>query len=163
MKQLVRLWERPSSDGRRFTYYLLFTDEQAKRRQKSLGHADRRRAERQRAQLERQLQMGIVEPGSMRLAEFLEDSLLRTGDQIRESTRIDYRFAMNDFIGVVGDVDYRAIQQTHGERFRQTCLDRGNTPATVAKKLRGIKRMFQLAVERQQLEGNPLKYVKVPR
>ena len=46
MKQLVRLWERPSSDGKRFTYYLLYTDEQGKRRQKSLGHADRRKARR---------------------------------------------------------------------------------------------------------------------
>ena len=39
-KQLVRLWERPSYDGRRFRYYLLYTDEQGRRRQKSLGHAD---------------------------------------------------------------------------------------------------------------------------
>ena len=29
-KQLVRLWERPSYDGRRFRYYLLYTDEQSK-------------------------------------------------------------------------------------------------------------------------------------
>ncbi len=29
-KQLVRLWERPSYDGRRFRYYLLYTDEQGK-------------------------------------------------------------------------------------------------------------------------------------
>ena len=48
MKQLVKLWERPSYDGKKFTYYLLYTDEQGRRRQKSLGNADRRKAERQR-------------------------------------------------------------------------------------------------------------------
>ena len=40
-KKLVTLWERPSYDGNGFTYYLLYTDETGKRRQKSLGHADK--------------------------------------------------------------------------------------------------------------------------
>jgi hypothetical protein len=40
-KQLVRLWERPSYDGKRFRYYLLYTDEQGRRRQKSLGQMSR--------------------------------------------------------------------------------------------------------------------------
>ncbi|MHC4227584.1 MAG: alpha/beta fold hydrolase [Planctomycetota bacterium] len=57
-KQLVRLWERPSYDGKRFRYYLLYTDPQGRRRQKSLGHSDRRKAERQRAEFERKLTMG---------------------------------------------------------------------------------------------------------
>jgi integrase len=162
-KQLVKLWKRPSYDGERFTYYLLYADENGRRRQKSLRHADYRKAERQRAQLERELRMGIVEPGSMRLREFLEDSLIRTGDQIRESTRVEYRSAMEEFISVIGDVDYTIVRQMHGELFRQTCLDRENTPATVTKKLREIKRFFQLAIERQQLDVHPLKYVKVPR
>ena len=93
-KQLVRLWERPSYDGKKFTYYLLYTDEQGRRRQKSLGHADRRKAERQRGQFERRLRMGIVEPGSMKLRDFVEDSLTRTGGQIRESTHREYKSAM---------------------------------------------------------------------
>ena len=41
VKQLVRLWERPSYDGRRFRYYLLYTDPQGRRRQKSLQIAAR--------------------------------------------------------------------------------------------------------------------------
>jgi len=160
MRQLVRLWERPSHNGKKFRYYLLYTDEQGKRRQRSLGHSDRRRAERQRARLERYLRMG--EPTPMKLMEFTTDSLARTGDQIRESTRVEYLSAMKDFIGVVGNLDYTEVQQKHGELYRQTCLDRGNTPATVRKKLREIKRFFQLAVERQQIDENPLRYVKVP-
>ena len=68
-KQLVRLWERPSYDGKRFRYCLLYTDERGRRRQKSLGHADRRKAERQRAQFERRLVMGFVEPDSLKLRE----------------------------------------------------------------------------------------------
>jgi len=162
-KQLVRLWKRPSYDGERFTYYLLYTDEQGRRRQKSLHHTDYRKAERQRAQLERELKMDRVEPESMRLSKFLEDSMARTGDQIRESTRNEYESAMRDFVKVVGNKDFQCIKHTHGEVFRQACLDKGNSPATVAKKLRELKRLFQLAVERRQLEENPLRYVKVPK
>jgi len=163
MKQLVTLWKRSSYDGNRFMYYLIYTDDHGRRRQKSLGHADTRKAERQRAQLERELRIGVVEPASMRLSKFLEDSLIRTGDQIRESTRVEYRSAMQEFIDIVRDIDVLTVRQAHGELYRQTCLDRRNSPATVAKKLRGIKRLFQLAVERQQLDENPLKYVKLPR
>jgi len=76
----------------------------------------------------------------------MKDSLAKTGDQIRESTRIDYREAMEDFITIMGSMDYQGVQQTHGEFFRQACLDHGDSPATVAKKLRELKRFFCLAV-----------------
>jgi integrase len=163
MKQLLKLWERPSYDGRRFRYYLLYTDEQGRRRQKSLGHADRRKAERQRAQFERRLTMGIVEPGSMKLKDFVEDSLRRTGDQIRESTRREYKSAMEDFIRVIGNIDCWRVSLSDAEYFRQRCLDKGNRPATVAKKLTEIKCVFNAAVARKQLDENPLKYIKMPR
>ena len=162
-KQLVRLWERPSYDGRRFRYYLLYTDEHGRRRQKSLGHADRRKAERQRAKFERRLTMGIVEPGSMRLKGFVEDSLKRTGDQIRESTHREYRSAMEDFIRVIGNIDFRRVSLGDAEFYRQRCLNRGNSPATVAKKLTEIKCIFNTAVARGQLDENPLRYIKMPR
>ncbi len=57
MKKLVTLWKRPSYDGKSFTYYLLY-NENGKRKQKSLGHVDRRKAERQRVQFERELRNG---------------------------------------------------------------------------------------------------------
>jgi len=163
MKQLVKLWERPSYDGKKFTYYLLYTDEQGRRRQKSLGHADRRKAERQRGQFERKLIMGIVEPGSMKLRDFVEDSLMRTGDQIRESTRREYKSAMEDFIRVICNIDYRRVCLKDSEFYRQSCLDKGNSPATVAKKLTEIKCVFSAAVARNQLDENPLKCIKMPR
>jgi integrase len=162
-KQLVRLWERPSYDGKRFRYYLLYTDGQGKRRQKSLGHADCRKAERQRAKFERKLGMGIVGPGSMKLGDFVEDNLRRTGDQIRASTHKEYRSAMEDFIRVVGDIDYLRVSLSDAEQYRQRCLNRGNTPATVAKKLTEIKCVFNAAVERNQLEENPLRHIKMPK
>ena len=162
-KKLVTLWERPSYDGNGFTYYLLYTDENGKRRQKSLGHADGRKAERQRAKFERHLRMGQVEPGSLTLKEFVKDSLERTGDQIRESTRNEYDSAMKDFIKKIGNMDYKKVTLDHGERYRQLCLDGGNSPATVTKKLKHLKRLFQLAVNRRQLDENPLKYVDAPK
>lgn len=163
MRILVRLNKRPSSDGSRFTYLLRYTDRQGKRRWENLGHSDKRKAEKQREKKEKELRMGYVAPGSMRLRDFVKDSFMRTGDQIRESTRKDYGSAMTDLIKAVGNIDYQRIQQTHGELFRQARLDQGDSPATVGKKLRGLKRLFQLAVERKQLDENPFRYVKVPK
>ena len=70
---------------------------------------------------------------------------------------------MNDFIAVVGNMDYQNVQQSHGEFYRQTCLDRGESPATVSKKLKELKRFFTLAVQRKQLDENPILYVKLPK
>ena len=51
MKKLVRLWKRPSYDGHKYTYYLVYYDKDGRRKQKALGHADKRKAEKQCAQL----------------------------------------------------------------------------------------------------------------
>lgn len=64
---------------------------------------------------------------------------------------------------VIGDIDYCRVKHEHGELFLQACLDCGNTPATAAKKLRYVKRVFPLAVDRGKLEENPLRCVKQPR
>ena len=87
MKQKVKLNKRSRRSGRTFTYALRYKDENGKQKCESLGHTNRRKAEQQRAQKEKELRMGCVEPNSMKLIDFLEDSLARTGDQIRESTR----------------------------------------------------------------------------
>ena len=149
MKQLVKLNTRPSSDGKNFTYVLRYTDIDRKRKWVTLGHSNMRKAEQQRTEKERELRMGYVVPGSMRLREFLTDSLARTGDQIRESTREEYESAMNDFVGTIGNIDYQSVTLEHGELYRQACLDKGNTAATVVKKLREIKTVFQTAIARR--------------
>jgi integrase len=163
MKQLVRLRIRSSRDGRSFKYFIDYPDQKGQRKRKSLGHADRKKAERQRAQFERELQMGIIAPESMRLSDFMEDSLARTGDQVRESTKDECRGAMKQFIEAIGNIDYQRVNLSHGELFRQKQFDKGNRPATVAKKLRFLKGLFQLAVYRNQLDENPFKYIKMPR
>ncbi len=163
MKQLVKLNKRLRCGGREFTYALRYAGEDGKRRCESLGHTDRRKAERQRAQKEKELRMGYVEPDSMRLRDFTKDSLARTGDQIRESTRCETESAMRDFMGAIGNIDFRNVSLAHGEQYLQTCLDRGNTKGTVAKKLRHIKRVFRLAVNRKQLDENPLQYIAMPK
>ena len=163
MKKLVRLYKRLCKNGEAFKYSLIWYDEEGKERWKGLGHSDARKAEKQRAQKQRELRMGLTESSSMKLSKFLEDSLRRTGKQIRESTQAEYKRDMKHFIKVVGDMDYQKVKHGHGESFRQSCLDAANTPATTGKKLRHVKRLFQLAVERGQLDEHPLKYVKAPR
>jgi integrase len=163
MIELVRLRRRPTYDGRGFYFFLDYKDLDGERKRVSLGHRNKRKAEKQRMEKEYELRMGYVDPDSMKLSDFLEDSLRRTGDQIRESTRRDYRSAMRDFISIVGDIDYRKVRFAHGEEFCQKCLDGGNTAATVAKKLREVKHFFELAVHRRQVDENPLKYIRAPR
>jgi len=110
MKKLVRLWKRPSFDGHKYTYYLVYYDKDGRRKQKALGHADKRKAEKQCAQLARELRMETVEPDAMRLSEFLRDSLSRTRGQVRENTYLEYDSAMRQFIKVIGNIDYRSIR-----------------------------------------------------
>jgi hypothetical protein len=86
MNELVRLRTRPSRDGMSFVYLLDYVNIEGKRRRVSLGHADKRKAEREKKQKECELRMGIISPASMRLMEFVADSLIRTGKQIREAT-----------------------------------------------------------------------------
>jgi len=163
MEELVKLWQRPSADGRSFTYYLIYIDENNKRKQKSLGHANKRKAERQRATLERELHMGVVEPCSMKCSSFIENCIERTRGQVRENTISEYDSTMRQFIKTVGNVDFKKIQHKHGELFIQACLDSGNRPATVRKKIGTLKRLFQLAVERGQLDENPFRFVHKPK
>ena len=163
MNELVKLRAKPSRDGKAFKYFLDFLDAQGKRRRISLRHADRRRGERQKAQKERELRMDIVAPESMKLSEFVKDSLMRTGSRIRSSTNEEYALAMKDFISVIGNIDYQRVSLRDAELYRQSCLDKGNSPATVAKKLTEIKAIFQTAVERGQVEENPLRYIKMPK
>jgi len=163
MRQLVRLNKRVSGDGSRFTYVLRYRDRSGKRRWQTLGHSDQRRAEKQRTQKERELRAGYVDLASMQLSDFVQDSLAKTGDQIRESTQKGYRGTMKEFIALVGDKDYQAVTIGDAERYRQACFDRGNQPATVTKKLKQIKAVFQTAVRRRQLDENPLRYVMMPK
>ncbi len=163
MKKLVRLWKRPSRDGKSYTYVFRYKDENGRLRWESLGHADGRKAERQRAQKERDLRMGVVEPDSMRLSEFIEDILVRTRRQVTDGTLKEYETTMRQFIDMAGDIDFRNIRHEHGERFIQVCLDGGNSPGTARKKIVTLKRLFNLAVQRGQLEVNPLLHVSKPK
>lgn len=163
MRQLVKLNKRPLENGKKFTYILRYVGEDGKRKWETLGHADRRKAEKQQAQREKELRMGYCEPESMVLMDFMKDSLERTGDQIRESTRDEYESAMKDFVSKIGNMDFQRVTIETGEKYRQACLDDGNAPATVAKKLKHLKRFFQLAVNRKQLDENPLKHIDMPK
>lgn len=163
MRQLVRLRMRPSRDGNSFAYFIDYKDENGERKRVSLGHTDRQKAKRQQAQKERELRMGITEPPSLKVSDFVTDSLARTGDQIRESTREEYSRTMRDFIRLIGDKDLQRVSLQDGECYRQAYLDEGNGPATVVKKLKEIKCILQTAVKRRQLDENPLAHIQMPK
>ncbi|MBN1362004.1 MAG: tyrosine-type recombinase/integrase, partial [Sedimentisphaerales bacterium] len=163
MKDLVRLRMRPSRDRKSFRYMLDYVDRDGKRRQVSLGHADKRQAERQRYEKELELRVNVADPVSMRLTDFFRDSAARTKGQVRASTLSEIERSMRDFVACVGDLDAQEVRYEHGERFIQHCLSQGISAATVTKKVKHLKRVFQLAEDRGQLERHPLRRLKPPK
>ena len=166
MKELVRLRMRPSRNRKAFRYMLDYVDRSGKRHRISLGHADKRQAERQRQEKELELRVNIVGPVSMKLTGFFQDSLARTKGQVRTTTLKETARSMRDFIACVGDIDVQDVRYEHGERFIQYCSDQQVSAATVAKKVKHLKRVFQLAEDRGQLDRHPLRKLKpskVPR
>ena len=163
MKDLVRLRMRPSRDKRSFRYMLDYVDHSGKRCQISLGHADKRQAERQRYEKELELRVNVTAPISMRLTDFFQDSLRRTKGQIRASTLDDTARAMRDFVECIGNIDVQDVRYEHGERFIQYCLMQNLTAGTTTKKIKQLKRVFQLAEDRGQLDRHPLRRLKPPK
>ena len=161
--EIVNIWRRPTRDGTGYTYYLNYFDLDGKRIRESLGHTDERKAERQRLKKEKELRMGFCPPDSMRLSEFAEDCLRRSGNQIRPSTKRAYQDSIKSLVASIGNIDVQKIEHRHGGIFRQKLLDKGNAPETVKRKLRETHAMFQLGVKRKQLEENPFHDVTPPR
>ena len=162
-KEPVKIWARPSKDGSSFTFCLIYTDLEGKRRRKSLGHLNKRKAQREAAELTATLANGFIESDSMRLSKFSQESLARTGSQIRKSSRKSYQSIMDEFIRFIGDIDYQAVRLFHGERFVQYCYDKGNSNDTIAKKVRTLKRFYNLALERGQITENSFRFLKAPK
>ncbi|MHC4557057.1 MAG: tyrosine-type recombinase/integrase, partial [Planctomycetota bacterium] len=163
MKELVRLRMRPSRDKKSFRYMLDYRDQSGRRRQISLGHADKRKAERQRYEKQLELQMNVAEPISMRLTDFFQDSLIRTKGQVRATTLKERAKTMRDFTECVGDIDVQDVRYGHGERFIQYCLTQNLSAGTITKKVKQLKRTFQLAEDRGQLDRHPLRRLKPPK
>ena len=164
MKELVRLRIRPSRDRKSFRYMLDYVDRDGRRRQISLGHSDKRQAERQKREKEMELRThNVVEPISMGLKDFFRDSLARTKGQVRESTLSETTRAVNLFAECVGNIDIQEVRHEHGERFIQQCLAHNVSPATTAKRVKQVKRVFQLGKDRGQLGCHPLRRLKPPK
>ncbi len=163
MKELVRLRMRPSRDRKSFRYMLDYVDAGGKRRQISLGHADKRQAERQRHEKELELRVNVADPVSMKLTDFFRDSLARTKGQVRATPLKETARSINDFVACVGDIDVQEVQCRHGEQFIQYCFGQDISAATVAKKVKHLKKVFQLAEDRGQLDRHPLRKLKPPK
>jgi len=107
--------------------------------------------------------VNVAGPISMRLTAFFQDSLRRTKGQVRATTLEDTARAMRDFVECVGDIDVQDVRYEHGERFIQYCLTQNLTAGTTTKKVKQLKRVFQLAEDRGQLDRHPLRRVKPPK
>jgi site-specific recombinase XerD len=107
--------------------------------------------------------MNVVEPISMRLTDFFQDSLIRTKGQVRATTLKERAKTMRDFTECVGDIDVQEVRYEHGERFIQYCLRQNLSAGTITNKVKQLKRIFQLAEDRGQLDRHPLRRLKPPK
>jgi len=165
MKNLVRTWLRRNRRGT-YVYYLRWIGEDGKEKYQSLGHSDKREAERQRREKELELISDAEQPEKMKLSELLEDYLERTRTQIEPSTAKAAAYCMKDFIAALGEIYADRVTYKHCERFQQYCVDKRLRPASVNTHIRLVKRIFSLAVKRGQLEQNPfdgITLMKVPK
>ena len=165
MKNLVKTWLRLNKK-RTYVYYLRWIAEDGREKYQSLGHCDKREAERQHRERQIELVSNAEQPGKMRLSELLEDYLQRTRTQIEPSTARAARYGMSDMIASVGDIPADRVTYKHCERFHQYCTDRGLRPASVNTHIKMAKRIFSLAVKRGQLPQNPfigVPLLKVPK
>jgi integrase len=165
MKKLVKTWLRRNRRGT-YIYYLRWIGEDGREKYQSLGHPDKREAERQRREKELDLVSDAEQPEKMKLSELLEDYLEWTRTQIEPSTAKTAKYCMKDFIAAIGDIYADGVTYKHCERFHQYCVDRGLRPASVNTHIKLIKRIFSLAVKRGQLQQNPFNGVpllKVPK
>ncbi len=99
---------------------------------------------------------------SLQSSSFLVDTR-QTKGQVRATTLKETAKAMRDFTACIGDIDVQEVRYEHGERFIQHYLDREVTAATVTKKVKHVKRVFQLAEDRGQLDWHPLRRLKLPK
>lgn len=165
MKNLVKTWLRRNRKGT-YVYYLRWIGEDGREKYQSLGHSDKRDAERQRREKELELISDAEQPEKMKLAELLEDYLDRTRTQIEPSTAKAATYCMKDFIAAIGDIYADRVTYKHCERFQQYCVDKGLRPPSVNTHIKLVKRIFSLAVKRGQLEQNPfhgISLMKVPK
>jgi hypothetical protein len=162
MRNLVKTWLRRNKKGT-YVYYLRWIGEDGREKYQSLGHSDKREAERQRREKELELISDAEQPKSLTLTELLEDYLERTRTQIEPATARAARYGMRDFVAAVGDIYADRVTYKHCERFHQYCTDRGLRPASINTHMKLTKRIFSLAVKRGQLQRNPFDGVRLLR
>lgn len=99
----------------------------------------------------------------MKLTDFFRDSAARTKGQVLASTLNEIERSMRGFVACVGDIDVQEVRYEHGERFIQYCLDHELAAGTVTKKIKHLKRVYQLAEDRGQLDRLPLRKLRPPK
>ena len=157
MKQLVNLWLRRKRKGQ-FVYCLRWFDGN-KRRCLSLGHTDKRRAEKQRLEKEIELRGNKPELTDLRLSELLE-VYLEHNKRIESSTVEMARRNFKNLMNYTGNIKAGSLEYRHCESYQAACLNSGLSPTTVNIRIATVKPVFRWAVKRRMLYEDPWQYVK---
>jgi integrase len=157
MKELATLSKRKLKNGKEV--YRIRWWENGKRRSETLGHCDRRRAERVLAEKARELESNaFVEP--VPFSSFINMSLEMTRSQIRPSSTRLISQAGQRLVEIVGDKPISRITFSDAESFARYCAELGNRPATINRHIRSLKRLWNLAIRRGLTDDNPWRHIR---
>ena len=150
----ARVWIRKRDTKARPTYHLRWLDPATgKWRSRRVG-TDRKRAEREAAVLEGELDAGTFrEIAPVTLSEFTKDHIDKiTGT--RDAAEADR--TLREFATVCHVSSLRRINYTTVEDYVAQLRTKGNATATINKKLRYLRAAFNKAIKRRYLAKNPM-------
>lgn len=160
----VKLYPRPSKDGEKL--YAEYYDTNGKRVRKSLdllysktnvAYAKKHIV----PEIERKILFGI-EVREYWLSEFTTKVLKFTEKNRKYNTYESYKYAVQKFFKIVGDIDVSKAKIKDIERYIDALQDDGASGATIALYLAPIRLAFNDAIRNEIIQRNPVEYAKKP-
>jgi integrase len=154
MQKPVKLWLRTNRDKTQSTYTLEFWED-GKRRTQSLGHADPKKAERQRIDKRIELsgtaammrpRMSLIELGQTYLAATM---------RLETSTRALTAYLFGLLATAVGEMPIERFGPPDAERFQTWLVKHGRAPITANNYIKTVRPAFRWAMRNRLIDSDP--------
>lgn len=161
----VKLYSRLSKDGEKI--YAEFYDCHGKRVRKSLNlmatKANMAYAQKHIVpEIERKIMFG-VEFREYKLSEFTSMVLRFTQEERKINTYESYKFAIQKFFKIMGDIDVSKTKIQDIERYINVLKQDGLSGSAIALYLAPIRSAFNEAIRLEVIHRNPVSFAKKPR
>lgn len=155
MSDEAKVWIRTRSrKGGKPTYHLRWIDPTANKWKSRKSGTDRKRAERDAAKLEEELNAGTyTDLRRVKWPEFIAEHVERLAGK---RNRTEAERTLTEFGNETGNPEPRRVTFAMVESYAEKMKAKGNTVATVNKKLRYLRAAFNKAVRREYLARSPM-------